>query len=327
MPLVRHAPDKLRESLARAERFAFGRTQGARSRRNAHNRRLRDDAGAAGFDRDNIVGFGVGTRMQGDREVECVRLFVRRKASREALAQAGAKPFPATFFGVPTAISELPQPTDAKDAASPPIRPGLAVGCAGSPQLGTLTGCVEAGGSHWVVSCAHVLALASEFPQAERQVRQDGTLVGTLAAWDPLWPGQRTATDVALCKPAAGCVLAKSWPDGRAIAGTRPLAQAVAPLTAFGAVQPGGVVVERSEQVGTLTTNLPDGSPIIYRDQVALTSLAGGQIVDFGDSGAPVVDAEGFLVAMVVAKSDDNTRMWATPWETVQARLETLAGA
>ena len=125
----------------------------------------------------NVVGVGIGNKVTDELVTKtlCVRIYVQSKLDLNDITPAVL--IPASFLDIPTDVIEIgrlgrvgrvkprPDPTE-KD----PIAPGSPIGLqtnapnVNSGATGTLGAVVEAGGSRYILSCNHILAVNGRVP-------------------------------------------------------------------------------------------------------------------------------------------------------------------
>lgn len=316
----------LREALARARRYVFGRTERVAGERRG---RAREELGASSFFAPGTAGsrssparpmsLVVGPRVRDgeERDELCVRMLVPEKHAPKVLHAAGLKPVPSTFHGVSSDVAAF---------AEPPVTLGIADPVAhfafGYP--GSATTCIQAHGNSWLVGCSHVLAPQSMEPQQGDTIISGEAPVATLWSWTPVEYGSEgIEVDVALCHLNPAIEPQECWPDGSEVAGQGDLEDAVPPLLLFG-WRHRGVQVQCTGKLAHPRLELDAGMTVGYANQFILTSPDGKPIVDFGDSGAAVRDSAGKLVGMVIGKSDDGLQAYCTPWGRVQQAIDEI---
>lgn len=183
---------------------------------------------------------------------------------------------------------------------------------------GTVTTVLKSSAGGRAISAAHVIA-GGAFPYAGECLAIDGVRGAPLEKWSlPTTAAGASAArpDVGTTGPRTTLGSPSAWPDGHPYAGERSFSLATAPFTVFPYRAPAGIDVKASP-IGTPVTL----SGVAYADVFGMKTSSTTAFWS-GDSGAPLRDAKGYLVAMLVGRLDATPSVGVfAPWEHIRARL------
>lgn len=205
------------------------------------------------------------------------------------------------------------------DAETPRVAgPGSAVARPAFGEVGTVAAVIPSSAGTYVVSAAHVVAGGlGAFPG--ECLRLDGLNTVKLLRWSLPTLASPKIPDVGVGGPRATLTASTRWPDGVPYGGEGTFASAKVPLTVH-PYRASGFSPIKVKRVKVNEPVLIDG--LAHEGIVGVRTLSEAHQWFSGDSGAPVRDGKGRLVAMLIAHLEADRRVGVcVPWESVRAQI------